>query len=144
MRPEPCSTVGFAPLPTPGPDCHADGVGKTVLIVDDDEGFHSVAQELFEQRGYEVVGHAAGAAEARRRASELDPDVVLLDVGLPDGNGVVLADELLQGGEGRPRMLLTSANPQAVSDHVVARSAACGFVAKTDLANADLDRYLRR
>jgi len=135
---------GVCPIANARRARHADGVGKTVLIVDDDEGFHSVAQELFEQRGYEVVGHAAGAAEARRRATELDPDVVLLDVGLPDGNGVVLAGELLQGGEGRPCMLLTSANPQAVPDHVLARSAACGFVAKTDLANADLDRYLRR
>jgi two-component system nitrate/nitrite response regulator NarL len=118
-------------------------VGRTVLIVDDDKGFHSVAQEIFEQHGYEVVGHAAGAAEARTRASELDPDVVLLDVGLPDGNGVVLAGELMRASVGRPTMLLTSANPQAVPEHVLTRTAACGFIAKTDLANTDLDRYLQ-
>ncbi len=117
-------------------------MAKTVLIVDDDREFHIVARALLEQRGYEVVGHATAAAEARLRAEQLDPDIVLLDVGLPDGSGAVLADELMQGREGRPRTLLTSANPGAVPAHALARSAASGFIPKSDLAKVDLEQYL--
>jgi len=117
-------------------------VEKTVLIVDDDEGFQRVAQELLERKGYRVIGRAAGAEEARRRTTELDPDIILMDVGLPDTSGVALAEELQQGREGRPVMLLTSADPQAVPSRVLACSSACGFVPKIELAGTDLDRYL--
>jgi DNA-binding response OmpR family regulator len=117
-------------------------VKKTVLIVDDDEGFQRVARQLLEQRGYEVVGLASGVEEARRRAAELDPDIVLLDVGLPDGSGVALANELRRRGS-RPAMLLTSADPQAVPLRVLERSAGCGFVAKIALADIDLEPYLQ-
>jgi DNA-binding NarL/FixJ family response regulator len=117
-------------------------VARSVLIVDDDEGFRGVARELLGQRGYMVVGSANGAAEARTRVAELDPDVVLLDVKLLDGDGVALADELAGIRAGRPSILLTSSDPLAVPEHVLACSAACGFLAKTELVHADLDRYL--
>ncbi len=116
---------------------------KTVLIVDDDAGFRRVARQLLEHRGYKVIGCAAGVEEARERASTLDPDVILMDVSLPDGNGVELAAELGGGRGGRPVTLLTSSDPHAVPGHVLAGNAACGFLAKTELAQADLDGYLR-
>ena len=63
-------------------------MGKTVLIVDDHSGFRATARELLECEGYEVVGEAADAATAIAEARRLQPDIVLLDVQLPDFDGV--------------------------------------------------------
>ena len=114
----------------------------SVLIVDDDPGYRRVASELLGARGYRVVGEAASAREALVRADELGPDAVLLDVRLPDGSGIVIA-EGLSAGSGSPRILLVSTDPDAVSADDVVACGASGFVAKAGLASADLDRYLK-
>ena len=107
-----------------------------ILIVDDDAAFRDgVAREL-EARGYEIAGCAATLAEARAALAALEPDAVLLDVNLPDGNGVAFA------GEVRARVLLTSTDAGAAPSRLVERSGAAGFVAKTELLDADLSRYL--
>jgi DNA-binding NarL/FixJ family response regulator len=114
----------------------------TVLIVDDDPGFGRAAREMFTARGYDVVGQALTADEAVRECARLGPDAVLLDVRLPDGNGLSLA-ETLRGAGDRPTILLTSTDRQAVAPERLQRSVASGFVAKTDLARTDLDALLR-
>jgi CheY-like chemotaxis protein len=62
-------------------------MGRLVLIVDDNPRFRCLATFLLEADGYEMVGSAQDASEAPAAAGELSPDVVLLDVHLPDGNG---------------------------------------------------------
>ena len=114
-----------------------------MLIVDDDEAFVRVASELLHDRGYRVVGQANSAAEAVAGAAELKPDAVLLDVHLPDKDGLVVAAELSRQ-EQPPVVLLTSADGRAVYDDLVLGCAVVGFVAKAELATADLDAYLRR
>jgi DNA-binding NarL/FixJ family response regulator len=113
------------------------------MIVDDDPGFGRVASEMLTARGYTVVGQAMTAEEAVQECTRLGPDAVLLDVRLPDGNGLTLA-ETLHGARGHLAILLTSTDPQAIAPALLQHSAACGFVAKADLARTDLDRFLRR
>jgi DNA-binding NarL/FixJ family response regulator len=118
-------------------------VNITVLIVDDDPRFRRAAAELLADRGYQVVGEAAGVEQGFALAAALGPKAMLLDVHLPDGDGALLATRLSAGANG-PRVLLTSSAPEAVSARSIADSGAAGFVAKTELAGADLDRYLKR
>src|SRR3954453_5950648 len=61
---------------------------RTVLVVDDSAAFRSTARTLLRARGYEVVGMAGDVASGLAAANELRPDCVLLDVNLPDGDGV--------------------------------------------------------
>src|SRR5690349_7716051 len=63
------------------------GVTTSLLIVDDHPGFRRFARKLLEAAGYDVVGDAADGAAALAAAERLDPDVVLLDVLLPDMTG---------------------------------------------------------
>lgn len=112
-----------------------------MLIVDDDPGFGRAAAEMLSARGYRVVGHATTAEEAVRECSRLDPDAVLLDVRLPDGHGLTVA-ETLHTARGRPEILLTSTDPNAVAPELLQRSAARGFIPKPQLARTNLDTFL--
>jgi two-component system, NarL family, response regulator DevR len=116
--------------------------GTSVLIVDDDDGFARAAAELLADRGYRVVGQAGGAIAALAKCDQLRPDSVLMDVRLPDGDGVTLARRLHQRPD-RPAVLLTSSDRRAVSAARLPESGASGFVPKTELARSDLDRFLR-
>ena len=62
-------------------------MAKTVLVVDDHAGFRSRARLLLEADGYEVVGEAADGTSALAASRRLHPEVVLLDVQLPDLDG---------------------------------------------------------
>ena len=77
---------------------------RTVLIVDDHDGFRHRARRLLEAEGWEVLGEACDASEALRAAAELKPEVVLLDVHLPDVSGLYLAQAL----SGDAAVVLTS------------------------------------
>jgi len=114
-----------------------------VLIVDDDRSFRRAAAMLLRARGFEVVGEAADGREAIAAIEALQPDAVLLDVHLPDGDGPELARRLSPDGWG-PRVLLTSSDADAASQELAERCGAAGFVAKTALASAGLQRYWRR
>jgi DNA-binding NarL/FixJ family response regulator len=112
-----------------------------VLLVDDDDAFRQSAAQVLAERGYEVVRQASTIAEARAAVLQLRPDAVLLDVNLPDGNGVAFAMELTSDG-GPLRVLLTSTDSSAVTRRLLDRSGAVGFVAKADLMGGDLRSHL--
>ena len=111
-----------------------------VLIVDDDPSFRAAALGLLAARGYQVVGEAACGAEGLAIACASCPDAVLLDVNLPDGDGLAVAARLTAAGG--PRVLLTSSDSRAAPERLVRSSGAVGFIAKEDLADAALDTYL--
>jgi DNA-binding NarL/FixJ family response regulator len=115
----------------------------TVLIIDDDHGFARAASEMLAGRGYTVVGHATTARQAVQECDRLRPDAVLLDVRLPDGNGLTLA-ETLGATRHRLKILLTSTDAQAVAPERLQLSGAVGFVPKAVLARTDLDTFFRR
>ncbi|TML73445.1 MAG: response regulator transcription factor [Actinobacteria bacterium] len=112
-----------------------------VLIVDDHPSFRASARILLESEGYEVVGEAADGAEALVAARELQPDLVLLDVCLPDLDGFVVAEQLTELA-GAPEVILTSSRDGADYGKSVADSSARGFVPKAELSGAMLATLL--
>ena len=107
----------------------------TVLVVDDDPGFRALARRVLNGTGLSVVGEAESVASARTAATDLRPDALLVDVGLPDGDGITLARELA-ALPWRPRVVLTSIDADAASPQEVRRSGANGFAPKDELPNA--------
>ena len=65
-----------------------------VLLVDDHDVVREGLRAIFSRAGIEVVGEAGTVAEAIEEAARLDPDVVLMDVRLPDGSGVTACREI--------------------------------------------------
>jgi DNA-binding NarL/FixJ family response regulator len=113
----------------------------TVLLVDDDRDFRALARRMLTAAGLRVVAEADTVAAARDAALALRPDAALVDVGLPDGDGVTLA-RVLTGLPWRPRVLLTSSDPDAATPDDVRRSGARGFVPKSELPNTPLQQLL--
>ena len=108
-----------------------------MLIVDDHEGFRESARALLEAEGFAVVGDAADGAAAVAEAERLRPDVVLLDVQLPDVDGFAVAEELADGPD-PPRVVLISSREAAAYGPRVGAAPVCGFLAKRELSGAAL------
>jgi DNA-binding NarL/FixJ family response regulator len=113
----------------------------SVLVVDADAVFRRLARRTLAASGLEVVGEAATGAEAVALAEALKPDGVLVDIGLPDGDGIALARELA-ALPWRPRIVLTSTDADAASADDVRGSGAERFVPKAELPTMSLKRLL--
>ncbi|HEX5712963.1 MAG TPA: response regulator transcription factor [Solirubrobacterales bacterium] len=109
----------------------------SVLIVDDHPSFRASARRMLEAGGYEVVGEAADGEAAIAAVGELGPDLVLLDVQLPDLDGFEVAARLEAGGAA-PAIVLTSSRDGSEYGDAVAESPARGFIAKAELSGASL------
>ena len=112
-----------------------------VLIVDDHEGFRASARRLLEAEGFEVVAEAASGADALQAAETWRPELVLLDVHLPDMQGFDVAERLQVNGSA-PAVVLTSSHDASDFGLLVEQSGACGFVPKSDLSGEALRRIL--
>ena len=117
------------------------GMRPTLLIVDDHPGFRLLARKLLEAGGFEVIGEAANGHAAVATARELRPDVVLLDIQLPDIDGFEVTARLADGGAG-PVVVLTSTRDRADYGERVERSGARGFIPKAELSGAALHAFL--
>jgi DNA-binding NarL/FixJ family response regulator len=117
-------------------------VSGAVLVVDDDPVFRGLARRILTAGGLSVVGEAASVQAAIEAAERLRPQAALVDVGLPDGDGIALA-ERLAALPWRPRVVLTSSDPDAATPDDVRRVGAVAFVAKDELPNAPLTELLR-
>jgi DNA-binding NarL/FixJ family response regulator len=118
-------------------------VPSSVLVVDDDSAFRATARLILHAAGLCVVGEAGTAVMAAIAALDLRPDAVLVDVGLPDDDGIALAGRLA-ALPWSPRVLLTSTDPDAAGPGDIQRCGACGFLPKQDLPDAPLDRIFLR
>jgi DNA-binding NarL/FixJ family response regulator len=116
-------------------------VTPSVLVVDDDATFRSLARRLLAADGLTVIGEADSAAAALSAAGRLKPSAVLVDVELPDGNGVTLARELV-ALPWQPHVVLISSNGDVATAQGIRRSGASAFVSKADLPNVSLARLL--
>ena len=110
---------------------------RTVLIVDDHEGFRASARALLEAEGFEVVGEAADGAGAFEAVAILRPNVVLLDIQLPGLDGLAVA-ELLAAGLDPPVVVLTSSRDPAAYGLRLGTSSARGFIPKSQLSGEAL------
>ena len=108
-------------------------VGPRVLIVDDHPSFRASARVLLEAEGFDVVGEAADGAQAITEAGRLRPEVVLLDVQLPDIDGFDVAARLT-GADDAPTVILVSSRDGSDFGPLVTRSGARGFVPKAELS----------
>src|SRR3954468_17189720 len=112
-----------------------------VLVVDDDPVFRDLARRMLRTAGLSVLGEAGTVAAARAAIRDLEPSALLVDVGLPDGDGLRLAADVATL-PWRPAVLLTSTDPDAVTADDARRAGARAFVAKVDLPSARLDDLL--
>jgi CheY-like chemotaxis protein len=108
-------------------------MAATVLVVDDHPSFRRTARRLLEAAGFVVVDEAGDGASALAAVRARRPDVVLLDVLLPDTTGFELAEALAAEPQG-PAVVLTSSRSAADYRDSLARSSARGFIAKVDLS----------
>jgi DNA-binding NarL/FixJ family response regulator len=116
-------------------------VATTVLIVDDHGGFRAAARALLERQGFKVVGEAVDGASGIRAAAELAPDVVLLDVQLPDLDGFEVAARLARL-EPAPAVLLTSTRDGSEFGELITGSTARGFIPKAEVTGARISSLL--
>ena len=115
-------------------------MARTVLVIDDSAAFRTSARMLLQARGYEVVGVAEDLASGLAAARELEPDCVLLDVNLPDGDGVRAAAELTANGRAPAVVLVSTLDASAIGS--IEGSGARGFVPKSELASPRLVELL--
>jgi DNA-binding NarL/FixJ family response regulator len=116
-------------------------VALQVLIVDDHPSFRATARMLLELEGYEVVGEAADGLSAIEETQRLHPDIVLLDVNLPDIDGFHVAARI-SVGDGAPAVVLCSSRDSRDFGPLVSRSGARGFISKADLSGEAIQAVL--
>jgi DNA-binding NarL/FixJ family response regulator len=116
-------------------------MARTALIVDDHRLFRASARMLLESEGFVVVGEAADGAEAAEQARRLRPDVVVLDVQLPDTTGFEVARGLRDSGLSCQVVLVSSRHASEYGD-LVHLSGARGFIAKDELSGPALQQVL--
>jgi DNA-binding NarL/FixJ family response regulator len=101
--------------------------------VDDHAGFRSSARALLEAEGFDVVGEAGDGASALVAVERLRPQVVLLDVQLPDIDGFEIAERLARASEPAVVVLVSTRGVSSYRRRL-ARSPARGFIAKCELS----------
>ena len=116
-------------------------MATTVLIVDDHATFRASARLLLESEGFEVVGEAADGGSAIEQTALLAPDLILLDVQLPDIDGFEVASRVTQT-DGAPAVILISSRDGGDFGPLVQSSGARGFVAKAELSGESLRALL--
>jgi len=116
-------------------------VARTVLIVDDHKGFRRTARELLEADGFEVVGEAADGESAITEVKRLRPQLVLLDIQLPDVDGFEVAAKIGEVSD-PPVVVLTSSRDARSYRRRLALSPARAFLPKSELSGDALAALL--
>jgi DNA-binding NarL/FixJ family response regulator len=115
------------------------GPMASLLIIDDHDRFRTFARDLLETQGFDVVGEASTGTAGIAEAARLRPDVVLLDVMLPDVDGFTICAAV----PGAPIVVMTSSHDVSTFREHLERSRARGFIAKTDLSGESFIALLR-
>jgi DNA-binding NarL/FixJ family response regulator len=110
---------------------------RTVLIVDDHEDFRRSATALLDAEGFDVVGAVADGGAVAEAVERLRPEVVLLDIQLPDLDGFAVAERLAETTD-PPQVVLISSRDEASYGQRIDSAPARGFLAKRELSGASL------
>jgi CheY-like chemotaxis protein len=116
-------------------------MATSVLIVDDHPSFRLSARRMLESDGYSVLGEAEDGATALEAVRRLGPDLVLLDVQLPDIDGFEVAERLSASGE-TPQIVLTSTREDSDFGAKIAESPVRGFITKGELSGEAIARLI--
>jgi len=111
------------------------------VLVDDNSRFLRAARSLLEKQGIAVVGVASTGDEALRRAEELRPDVLLVDIDLGSESGFDVTRRLTTAGAANVILISTHAE-QDFAD-LIAASPAVGFISKSDLSAGSIHQVLK-
>jgi DNA-binding NarL/FixJ family response regulator len=112
---------------------------RTVVIVDDHEHFRASARAMLELEGFDVVGEASDGSSGVALVEALDPELVLLDVSLPDLSGFEVARRLAPSAV--DVVLVSSRDAPDYGTHAE-ESGARGFIPKDKLSGRALARLL--
>lgn len=102
----------------------------TVMVVDDHPMWRDAVARDLENAGFTVVATADGMGAARRRAAAAQPDVVLMDMHLPDGTGATATGQVLDASP-RSRVLVLSASSERDDVLEAVKAGACGYLVKS-------------
>jgi CheY-like chemotaxis protein len=111
-----------------------------VILVDDDDRFRAMARRTLESEGVDVVAEVANGRDTRDAVRRWRPDVVLLDIGLPDVDGLEVARQLRDDGGGAAVILISTRDVEYGSR--IATGAATGYLAKDGLSLAAVQDLL--
>ena len=101
-----------------------------ILIAEDDDNARALLVELLNTMGHVVVAEVSGGREAIERAKDVVPDVVLLDVHMPDGSGIEAAEQITANVPGVAVVLFSGDESVQLSEREVAATAAIAFLPK--------------
>lgn len=113
----------------------------SILVVDDDASVRGLIARILRSWGHVVIGEAGSIAEALVCADALRPDVVLVDIGLPDGDGFSLARQLT-AGTWPVRVVIFSSDADRANVAAAHRAGAVGFLPKDELSSPALQRLI--
>lgn len=122
--------------------CDPASVTLRCLIVDDNVGFLAAATMLLERQGLTVAGVASTSADALREATELHPDVILVDVVLGGESGFELARRLAAADDRSPTVILISTHDEADFADLIEQTPAAGFLPKSKVSAVAISRLL--
>jgi DNA-binding NarL/FixJ family response regulator len=111
------------------------------VIVDDDPSFLATVRLLLEAEGFVVVGEALNGLDGVAAVAELEPDLVLVDVNLPDIDGFEVIERLADGGR-TPPVVLTSIRSASDFGDLIDSSGARGFISKAEISGEALAEIL--
>ncbi len=115
----------------------------TLVLVDDHVNFRTRARDLLEGFGFVVIGEAGNGTEALRTVRTLRPDVVLLDIVLPELDGFAVCEQLA-AERCESTIVLTSTRSASVYRRRLTTCSARGFIPKHELTGASLASMIER
>jgi DNA-binding NarL/FixJ family response regulator len=116
-------------------------VVRSILVVDDDAAVRGLIVRILRSAGHVVVGEAGSVADALAIAAEVRPDVALVDIGLPDGDGFSLTRQLLSMAAAM-RVVVFSSDADRTNAVAAERAGAVGFLPKDELSSVALERLI--
>jgi DNA-binding NarL/FixJ family response regulator len=114
---------------------------RSILVVDDDASVRGLVARIMRSWGHAVIGEAGSVAEALACADALHPDTVLVDIGLPDGDGFSLTRQL----GARPwamQVVIFSSDADRANAAAADRAGAIGFFPKDELSSPAMQRLI--